>query len=59
MIEIRMSREVAILLGAFEPMTLEEYRACVERGGTFKVRDPRTMQVLFWPFVGAPPMPRS
>lgn len=51
MIEVRISADLAVRLGALQPATLEEHRAWRESGQAFMVRDPRTMAVLFWPFV--------
>lgn len=56
MIEIRMSQDLALRIGAIQPQTLEEHRAWRESGGCFMVRDPRTMAVMFWPFVSAAPL---
>lgn len=54
-IEVRMSREVAIWLGAEPADTLKHYRAWMARVDMIMVRDVNTMQLLFWPLVSAPP----
>lgn len=51
MIEVRMSRELALQLGAIEAASLEHHRQLRARGDCLLVRDLKTMQALFWPII--------
>lgn len=53
LIELRCSRELAILLGAFEPTSVEHHRTCRASGRFLMIRDPVTLVPLFWPLVPA------
>ncbi len=49
-IELRCSRELALLLGAIAPQTLREHRQ-MRDAGHLRVRDGRCMvSPLFWPW---------
>ena len=51
LIEVRIARELALRLGAIEPMSVEEHRGWRARGDCLMVRDPRTLVAMFWPIV--------
>ncbi len=48
MIEVRMSRELALQLGAIEPKSVEEHKTLRASGKFILVRDRVTLLPMFW-----------
>lgn len=48
-INLGCSRELAFKLGAIEAVNGAHFRAMRESGSFIMMRDPETLQVLFWP----------
>ena len=59
LIEVRMSDALAVRLGAFRPISPQEHAFWRARPDCLLVRDPRTMQVVFWPIVPGADQSRS
>jgi len=48
--ELRISRELALRLGAIDPETIAEYHE-MRRAGLMLLREPETGRPMFWPKV--------
>ncbi len=55
MIEIRMSRELALWLGAVHPTSIEEHKRFRASGQFILVRETMTLEPMFWQAMGKLP----
>lgn len=59
MIELRCSHDLALWLGAIEPHDVLHHRALKANGVSLMLRDPLTLQVMFWPLVSGTEVTRA
>jgi len=52
MIEVKCSHELAAKLGALKAVNVDHFRAMRESGQFMMVRDPETLEAMFWPLAG-------
>lgn len=51
MVELRCPHDLAQWLGAIQPHDVQHHRALKAGAASMVVRDPVTLQVMFWPLV--------